>query len=95
MYLETVATGNVQNLTLYFPENFGGDITRINYIGIKGVFRHVRSPVRQFLLDHVAFALTPNPLQLKVEAVTAVYEARAQAADHKTKATFEQPRSIQ
>ncbi|CAG8493238.1 339_t:CDS:2 [Gigaspora rosea] len=27
---------NVRNLTLYFPENFGDDITRIFYIGLKG-----------------------------------------------------------
>ncbi|CAG8765359.1 29773_t:CDS:2, partial [Racocetra persica] len=27
---------NVRNLTLYFPENFGDDVTRIFYIGLKG-----------------------------------------------------------
>jgi len=32
---------NVRNLTLYFPENFGDDVTRISYIGLKGEWTEV------------------------------------------------------
>lgn len=34
---------NVRNLTLYFPENYGDEITKITYIGLKGEFKPVRS----------------------------------------------------
>lgn len=27
---------SVANITLHFPENFGGDTTQIHYIGFKG-----------------------------------------------------------
>jgi hypothetical protein len=30
---------NVRHLTLYFPENFGADVTRITYVGLKGEWR--------------------------------------------------------
>ncbi|KAJ3063369.1 hypothetical protein HK102_008499, partial [Quaeritorhiza haematococci] len=38
---------NVRNLTLFFPDNFGGeDVTRINYIGLKGEFTEMtRDPI--------------------------------------------------
>ena len=29
---------NVKSLTLHFPTNFGGDTTRIYYIGLRGEF---------------------------------------------------------
>uniref|UniRef100_A0A914Y1C6 PITH domain-containing protein n=1 Tax=Panagrolaimus superbus TaxID=310955 RepID=A0A914Y1C6_9BILA len=32
--------GNVHHLTLHFPSNFGGDETRIYYIGLRGSFQH-------------------------------------------------------
>lgn len=31
---------NVHHLTLYFPTNFGDDVTRIFYIGLRGDFQH-------------------------------------------------------
>ncbi|KAF9963144.1 hypothetical protein BGZ65_005579 [Modicella reniformis] len=34
---------NVRNLTLYFSENFGGDTTKISFIGLKGEFSEVRA----------------------------------------------------
>eukprot|EP00294_Goniomonas_avonlea_P009671 CAMPEP_0114541650 /NCGR_PEP_ID=MMETSP0114-20121206/1416_1 /TAXON_ID=31324 /ORGANISM="Goniomonas sp, Strain m" /LENGTH=210 /DNA_ID=CAMNT_0001725897 /DNA_START=8 /DNA_END=640 /DNA_ORIENTATION=+ len=34
---------NVHNLTLFFPGNFGAEFTRINYIGIKGIFKMVKT----------------------------------------------------
>eukprot|EP00128_Syssomonas_multiformis_P001368 Colp12_sorted_trinity150504_noHs@3663 len=33
---------NVHSLTLYFPENNGGDTTKIQYIGFKGDFRPMK-----------------------------------------------------
>lgn len=37
---------NIRNLTLYFPENFGGDTTRIHYIGLKGEWTEIkRDPI--------------------------------------------------
>ncbi len=32
---------NVRNLALYFPENFGDEVTRIYYIGLKGEWTEV------------------------------------------------------
>lgn len=40
---------NVNHLTLFFPSNFGGDHTRIHYIGLKGDFTQVRIKERRFL----------------------------------------------
>ena len=31
---------NVHHLTLHFPSNFGSDVTRIYYIGLRGQFQH-------------------------------------------------------
>ncbi len=32
---------NVRSLTLYFPENFGAETTRITYVGLKGEYTMV------------------------------------------------------
>ncbi|RIB16202.1 galactose-binding domain-like protein [Gigaspora rosea] len=51
---------NVRNLTLYFPENFGDDITRIFYIGLKGEWTEIKS-------DQIItiYESTPNPADHK------------------------------
>jgi hypothetical protein len=37
---------NVQNLSLFFPSNFGSESTRIYFVGFKGEFTEVRlSPI--------------------------------------------------
>ncbi|KAG9290929.1 hypothetical protein G9A89_011079 [Geosiphon pyriformis] len=33
---------NVQNLTLFFPENYGDDITRIYFVGLKGEWTQIK-----------------------------------------------------
>ncbi|KAJ3102754.1 hypothetical protein HDU97_000293 [Phlyctochytrium planicorne] len=33
---------NVRNLILYFPSNFGSDVTRISYIGLKGEWTEIK-----------------------------------------------------
>ncbi|CAG8631694.1 23723_t:CDS:2 [Cetraspora pellucida] len=48
---------NVRNLTLYFPENFGDDVTRIFYIGLKGEWTEIKFLMKQ--------ASTPNPADHK------------------------------
>ncbi|CAG8549250.1 729_t:CDS:2, partial [Scutellospora calospora] len=47
---------NVRNLSLYFPENFGDDVTRIFYIGLKGEWTEIKSD--QIITIYEA---TPNP----------------------------------
>ncbi|CAG8631647.1 17470_t:CDS:2, partial [Cetraspora pellucida] len=51
---------NVRNLTLYFPENFGDDVTRIFYIGLKGEWTEIKS-------DQIItiYESTPNPADHK------------------------------
>ncbi|CAG8520847.1 5440_t:CDS:2 [Diversispora eburnea] len=35
---------NVRNITLYFPENYGDEITKISYLGFKGEWTEATSP---------------------------------------------------
>jgi len=51
---------NVRNLSLYFPENFGDEVTRIYYIGLKGEWTEIKK-------DHVItlYEATPNPADHK------------------------------
>ncbi|KAG5457508.1 MAG: hypothetical protein BJ554DRAFT_2451 [Olpidium bornovanus] len=39
--------GSVRNLTLYIPENYGEDVTRVYYIGLKGEWTEVCVAVRR------------------------------------------------
>lgn len=34
---------SIRSLTLFFSDNFGGDTTKINFIGLKGEFSEVRN----------------------------------------------------
>ena len=36
---------NVEHLSIYFPENFGNDVSRIYFIGLKGDFTQVSSDI--------------------------------------------------
>jgi len=55
---------NVEHLSIYFPENFGNDVSRIYYIGLKGDFTQAH----------------------KHGVTICTYEARANPADHQSKA---------
>lgn len=81
----------VGNLTLHFPDNFGGDTTQIYYIGLKGeatqvckslggVFLNVKLGVHLRQLDLHWIML----FQLKRDVVaTIVYEITPNPSDHK------------
>ncbi|TPX62988.1 hypothetical protein PhCBS80983_g00157 [Powellomyces hirtus] len=54
---------NIRNLTLYFPENFGADATKITYIGLKGEWTEIkRDPII------TVYELAANPADHKTEA---------------------------
>ncbi|RKP39774.1 galactose-binding domain-like protein [Dimargaris cristalligena] len=53
--------GNVRSLTLYFPENFGEDTTRLQYIGLTGEWTELRD---EPLLT--VYELKPNMADHKV-----------------------------
>ncbi|CAG8442781.1 6544_t:CDS:2 [Ambispora leptoticha] len=40
--IEISKMSNVRNLNLYFSDNFGGEITRIYYIGLKGEWTEIK-----------------------------------------------------
>ncbi|KAI8847013.1 thioredoxin family protein [Chytridium lagenaria] len=47
---------NVRNLTLFFPTNYGGDVSRISYVGLKGEWTEVkRDPIITL------YEIAPNP----------------------------------
>ncbi|KAK3032030.1 hypothetical protein RJ639_036404 [Escallonia herrerae] len=47
----------VGNLTLHFPENFGGDTTQIHYIGLKGE----ATQLKRDAVANIVYELMPNP----------------------------------
>ncbi|THF96274.1 hypothetical protein TEA_018172 [Camellia sinensis var. sinensis] len=53
----------VGNLTLHFPENFGGDATQIHYIGLKGEATQLKRDV----VATIVYELMPNPSDHKQE----------------------------
>ncbi|TPX69610.1 hypothetical protein SpCBS45565_g02347 [Spizellomyces sp. 'palustris'] len=54
---------NIRNLTLYFPENFGDDISRIYYIGLKGEWMEInKDPIITI------YELAANPSDHKAKA---------------------------
>ncbi|KAF9172517.1 PITH domain-containing protein 1 [Mortierella sp. AD011] len=55
---------SIRSLTLFFNENFGGDITKINFIGLKGEFSVLkRDPIITI------YELQANPADHKVPGV--------------------------
>ncbi|KAJ3299763.1 PITH domain-containing protein 1 [Borealophlyctis nickersoniae] len=54
---------NLRNITLYFPENFGADTTKIYYIGLKGEWMEVKKdPIITI------YELAANPADHKTKA---------------------------
>ncbi|CAL9186203.1 unnamed protein product [Musa hybrid cultivar] len=54
----------VGNLTLHFPDNFGGDTTQIYYIGLKGEATQLKRDV----VATIVYEITPNPSDHKTRA---------------------------
>ncbi|KAE9446353.1 hypothetical protein C3L33_21755, partial [Rhododendron williamsianum] len=54
----------VGNLTLHFPDNFGGDATQIHYIGLKGEATQLKRDV----VATIVYELMPNPSDHKCES---------------------------
>ncbi|XP_039116546.1 LOW QUALITY PROTEIN: PITH domain-containing protein 1 [Dioscorea cayenensis subsp. rotundata] len=48
---------SVANLTLHFPENFGGDTAQIYYIGLRGEATQLKRDV----VATIVYEITPNP----------------------------------
>ncbi|XAR69266.1 hypothetical protein NMG60_11000794 [Bertholletia excelsa] len=55
---------SVGNLTLHFPENFGGNTTQIYYIGLKGEATQLKRDV----VATIVYELMPNPSDHKTKA---------------------------
>nr|KYP32125.1 UPF0424 protein C1orf128 family [Cajanus cajan] len=55
---------SVANITLHFPENFGGDTTKIHYIGFKGQATQLKRDV----VATIVYELMPNPSDHKTRA---------------------------
>ncbi|KAL0558131.1 hypothetical protein IC582_006696 [Cucumis melo] len=54
----------VGNLTLHFPDNYGGDTTQIHYIGLKGEATQLKRDV----VATIVYEITPNPSDHKTRA---------------------------
>ncbi|KAK4388765.1 PITH domain-containing protein 1 [Sesamum angolense] len=57
---------SVGNITLHFPDNFGGDTTQIHYIGLKGEATQLKRDV----VATIVYELMPNPSDHKTHAET-------------------------
>ncbi|KAK7245612.1 hypothetical protein RIF29_40459 [Crotalaria pallida] len=57
---------SVANITLHFPDNFGGDITKIHYIGFKGE----ATQLKRDAVVNIVYELMPNPSDHKTRAET-------------------------
>uniref|UniRef100_A0A803NFK5 PITH domain-containing protein n=1 Tax=Cannabis sativa TaxID=3483 RepID=A0A803NFK5_CANSA len=55
---------SVGNITLHFPENFGGDASQIHYIGFKGEATQLKRDV----VATIVYEITPNPSDHKTKA---------------------------
>ncbi|XP_038884105.1 PITH domain-containing protein 1 isoform X1 [Benincasa hispida] len=54
----------VANITLHFPDNYGGDSTQIHYIGLKGEATQLKRDV----VATIVYEITPNPSDHKTRA---------------------------
>lgn len=57
---------SVGNITLHFPDNFGGETTEIHYIGLKGEATQLKRDV----VATIVYELMPNPSDHKTRAET-------------------------
>lgn len=75
------------NITLHFPDNFGGDTSKIQYIGFKGEATQVHLTANLRVLRLFILITKFNSLfivQLKRDVVaTIVYELMPNPSDHK------------
>ncbi|KAH0969494.1 hypothetical protein GBA52_028675 [Prunus armeniaca] len=55
---------NVASITLHFPDSFGGDTTKIEYIGFKGEATQLKRDV----VATIVYELRPNPSDHKTKA---------------------------
>uniref|UniRef100_A0A7N0TJB0 PITH domain-containing protein n=1 Tax=Kalanchoe fedtschenkoi TaxID=63787 RepID=A0A7N0TJB0_KALFE len=55
---------SVGNLTLHFPDNYGGDTSQIHYIGLKGEATQMKRDV----VATIVYELMPNPSDHKAKA---------------------------
>ncbi|XP_009785157.1 uncharacterized protein [Nicotiana sylvestris] len=55
---------SVGNITLHFPDNFGGDTTQIHYIGLKGEATQLKRDV----VANIVYEVVPNPSDHKTRA---------------------------
>lgn len=55
---------SVANLTLHFPDNFGGNTSQIHYIGLKGEATQLKRDV----IATIVYEVTPNPSDHKTPA---------------------------
>lgn len=77
MFYRPAKFPSVTSLTLFFPASQGADTTRIYYIGFLGQWTEVGS------LLTLSIGGPNNLRQRNDKPVIAVYEARANPADHK------------
>ena len=61
--LKIMKFGNVQHLSLHIKKNFGGDTTRVHYIGLRGDFTQAR---RQEVVI-ANYEITPNMADHKAD----------------------------
>ncbi|CAK9312471.1 unnamed protein product [Citrullus colocynthis] len=54
----------VANITLHFPDNYGGDTTQIHYIGLKGEATQLKRDV----VATIVYEILPNPSDHKTRA---------------------------
>ncbi|TMW87496.1 hypothetical protein EJD97_019886 [Solanum chilense] len=57
---------SVGNITLHFPDNFGADTTRIQYIGLKGEATQMKRDV----VANIVYEIMPNPSDHKTRSET-------------------------